>query len=278
MTNVIILRAPDGAIAYMRPAGRRLRLDLPGGDVGMEHTPDRQMKDGEDEAAWIEAVRADTLAACAATLGGLDDRATVPLVSPDGPVSLEWLSHNAGRMRRSDILAHLSSGTLSAEPVDVWLDRVWLDARRKWQEAVVKAADDERQAKTDIERDKAAKCRAVFQRMLSFERAASIPAAAVPTDPLSVSYRPAWAWETPDPVIDIDAEKARGIRLERLRARRDALLKALDVDELRAVGDDESLKAVRDRKQRLRDAPKELAKRLSEASTLAEIDAISLTE
>ena len=255
MTNVIILRAPDGAIAYMRPAGRRLRLDLPGGDVGMEHTPERQMKDGEDEAAWIEATRDDTLAACAATLGGLDDRATVPLVSPDGPVSIEWLSHNAGRLRRSDVLAHLSSGTLSAEPVDVWLDRVWETSRRKWL-----AAPDEN------------------ARMLSFERVASIPAAAVPTDPLSVSYRPAWAWETPDPVIDIDAEKARGIRLQRLRARRDALLKALDVDELRAVGDDENLKAVRARKQQLRDAPKELAKQLSEASTLAEIEAISLTE
>mgnify|MGYP001589396866 CR=1 FL=1 len=99
---------------------------------------------------------------------------------------------------------------------------------------------------------------------------------AIPSDR---EFREAWADTTPEPVIDICMEKARGIHLSRIRAKRNAELAKLDIDATKAqdIGDDVELAQVRARKQELRDFPEIIAPALQAAETIEELKLIVLT-
>ena len=68
-------------------------------------------------------------------------------------------------------------------------------------------------------------------------------------------FRNAWCDVSPEPVIDIDMDKARAIHKDRLRARRAPMLAQLDVDYQRAdeQGDKKKKRDIAIRKQALRD-------------------------
>ena len=84
-------------------------------------------------------------------------------------------------------------------------------------------------------------------------------------------FRNAWTWSTPDPKVDIDIEKARGIHTDNLRRKRTALLTALDAAYMRADenGDVAEKARIVAEKQRLRDFPTDA--RLANAKTPDEI-------
>jgi hypothetical protein len=76
--------------------------------------------------------------------------------------------------------------------------------------------------------------------------------------PADRSWRDAWAWTTPEPVVDICPARAAEITRARLRAERAPLMAALDVKYMRADedGDSAAKAAVARLKQALRDIPK----------------------
>lgn len=100
-----------------------------------------------------------------------------------------------------------------------------------------------------------------------------MPDEAIPTDR---TFREAWADTTPEPTIDIDMPKARGIHLERIRAKRNAELVTLDIEATKAqdMGDAVKLAQVRARKQELRDLPATIKATLEAAKTTDELKRI----
>jgi hypothetical protein len=100
-----------------------------------------------------------------------------------------------------------------------------------------------------------------------------IPDSAIPADR---SFRDAWAQE--GNAITVDMTRARSIQLGRIRAARDAKLKALDLPFLRAVetGDSARQAEIAGEKQRLRDLP--AATDLSKAATPEALKALWPTE
>ena len=55
--------------------------------------------------------------------------------------------------------------------------------------------------------------------------------------------------------IKIDIAKAKDITKDRLRAERKPLLEALDVEQMKVLGDQDAINAIDGLKQQLRDAP-----------------------
>lgn len=73
------------------------------------------------------------------------------------------------------------------------------------------------------------------------------------TMPATKEFREAWTWTTPEPVVDIDFEKAREITKQRLRKERAPLLQSQDVAFQRALEMGGDTAAIVVEKQRLRD-------------------------
>lgn len=75
--------------------------------------------------------------------------------------------------------------------------------------------------------------------------------------PAARDFRDAWAWITPEPVVDICPNAAREVTKARLRAERAPLFAPLDVAYWRAIeaGDAAGMQAAAEAKQRLRDLP-----------------------
>lgn len=75
--------------------------------------------------------------------------------------------------------------------------------------------------------------------------------------PPSREFRGAWCDVTEKPDVDIDMDRARKISMDRIRSRRDALLKATDTSYAVAVerGDGKAAEALKARRQALRDLP-----------------------
>jgi hypothetical protein len=80
----------------------------------------------------------------------------------------------------------------------------------------------------------------------------TMPCSAIPQDRY---FRNAWCDVSPEPIIDLDMDKARAIHKDRLRARRAPMLAQLDVDYQRAdeQGDKKKKRDIAARKQALRD-------------------------
>ncbi len=74
--------------------------------------------------------------------------------------------------------------------------------------------------------------------------------------PASREFRNAWADITLDPTVDIDAAKARDLKLAELRDERNKVLASTDVDFMKALesGDQTSLNSIKEKRQALRDA------------------------
>jgi hypothetical protein len=91
--------------------------------------------------------------------------------------------------------------------------------------------------------------------------------------PVDRYFRSAWTWNTPDPVIDIDMPKARGIHLGFLRMKRNAQLSALDVEYQKALekNDQTLMSQIADKKQGLRDMPETIRPRLDAAGSADEL-------
>jgi hypothetical protein len=252
MTNVIILKAPDGTVAYTRPAGRLARIILPGDDrLGFQTQPVREYQDGQRDSEWLASVRDEVVTALAETLDPLPDHEHAPRFSPpDGKVSLEWLVAHRGQMRMGDILGLLAVHKLEAEPLDEWLERSWKQTVAGWQ------ADPENCA-----------------HFLAMERVADIPASAIPT---GQKYRDCWTWKTKKPEIDIDMDRARAKRAAELRKERNARLKQMDDVEKAARRRKQPLDDVWARMEKLCDAPEIFEPQLRKAKTLAELEAVTL--
>lgn len=87
-------------------------------------------------------------------------------------------------------------------------------------------------------------------------------------------FRKAWTWETPDPVIDIDMEKAREVHRNQIRLIRKPKLDDLDVAYQRAdeAGDTALKQIIATQKQALRDSPADPA--IASAKTPEELKTI----
>lgn len=103
----------------------------------------------------------------------------------------------------------------------------------------------------------------------SWVRVADLPEENIPTDR---SFRDAWTWTTPEPVVDIDFEKAREITKNRLRAERKPLLEEQDILFQRATETGAKTSAIVAEKQRLRD----VTILADKAATLEELKAIKV--
>ena len=88
------------------------------------------------------------------------------------------------------------------------------------------------------------------------------------------AFRNAWCDVTPEPVVDIDMAKARGIHRNRLRALRTPKLAALDIDYQRADEDKDATRkrAIAARKRALRDVTADPA--IEAARTPGELKAV----
>ena len=115
------------------------------------------------------------------------------------------------------------------------------------------------------------KWKAVHTGMYASHR--SMPDSSIPIDR---EFRSAWSDITPQPVIDIDMQKARDIHLSRIRMKRNEMLSKLDIDAIKAqdMGDSEKLLAVRGKKQELRDLPETLRPILDAAETVEQLKEI----
>lgn len=100
-------------------------------------------------------------------------------------------------------------------------------------------------------------------------RVADLPEDAIPADR---SFRDAWAWLTPEPVIDIDFLKAREITKNRLRSERKPLLEEQDILFQRAIETGADTSAIVAEKQRLRD----ITKVADKAATLEKLKVIKV--
>mgnify|MGYP001589012112 CR=1 FL=1 len=89
-------------------------------------------------------------------------------------------------------------------------------------------------------------------------------------------FRAAWAWITPDPVIDSDIGRAREIHRERLRKERAPVLAALDVEYQRAdeQGNAKGKADIAKRKQALRDATAD--PRIEAEATIDDLKSVTL--
>lgn len=96
----------------------------------------------------------------------------------------------------------------------------------------------------------------------------------LPIGILQRRYRAAWALA--DGTVSIDMPKARAVRLAALRQARNAELRRLDVEEMKAAEDAQALAGVRVRKAALRDMPTLVADSLNAAETIQELEAIGL--
>jgi hypothetical protein len=105
---------------------------------------------------------------------------------------------------------------------------------------------------------------------------ASVPPEIIPSDPVSWKYRDAWDWTTPEPKIDIDIEKARGICLKHLRLKRDTELSRLDQEQNRHRRDPAKVEEIENRKVALRDMPNTVADAITAAQTLDALEAVAL--
>jgi hypothetical protein len=95
-----------------------------------------------------------------------------------------------------------------------------------------------------------------------------IPNEAVPTDR---EYRDAFCDVTPEPVIDVDIEKAREIHKDKLRRMRKPLLAALDLEMAMAFRNPALQDEIEARRQTLRDVTADPA--IVAASTIEELKA-----
>lgn len=100
-------------------------------------------------------------------------------------------------------------------------------------------------------------------------RVADIPEGNIPADR---TFRNAWTWTTPEPVVDIDMAKAKEITKNRLRAERKPLLEALDVQVMRAQEAGADTSSLIAEKKRLRD----ITKLADNATTLDALKALKL--
>lgn len=98
-------------------------------------------------------------------------------------------------------------------------------------------------------------------------RVADLPEENMPADR---SFREAWTWTTPDPVIDIDFAKAKEITKNRLRMEREPLLKKLDIEFQKALETGADTTAIIAEKQRLRD----ITKLADTCTTLEELEGL----
>lgn len=73
--------------------------------------------------------------------------------------------------------------------------------------------------------------------------------------PETREWRGAWTWTTKKPEVDICINRAKDVTKERLRWERKPLLEGLDLDTVRAIesGDEQAIKKIADKKQKLRD-------------------------
>lgn len=94
---------------------------------------------------------------------------------------------------------------------------------------------------------------------------------AVPADRY---FRGAWTWNTPDPKVDIDIEKARDIHMVNLRRDRNRKLEELDKETMKVISDPIRLAEVEKQKQALRDMPETIKPQLESATTTDEIKAV----
>jgi len=102
-------------------------------------------------------------------------------------------------------------------------------------------------------------------------RVADLPEENCPNDR---TFRNAWTWTTPDPVIDIDFDKAKEITKDRLRTERKPLLEALDIETMRNITDTTKLVEIEAKKQVLRD----VTKKVDVCKTLDELKAVKVYE
>lgn len=84
------------------------------------------------------------------------------------------------------------------------------------------------------------------------------------------TFRDAWTWTTPEPVIDIDFTKAKEITKNRLRAERKPMLAALDIEVMKNITNPVSLAEIEAKKRGLRD----VTKKVDVCKTLDELKAV----
>jgi hypothetical protein len=78
-------------------------------------------------------------------------------------------------------------------------------------------------------------------------------------------FRDAWSWETDEPVVDINKDKAVEVTKNRLRSEREPKFKELDLQFIQALesGDTKAIEEIKEKKQKLRDVTKLAHKKLS---------------
>jgi hypothetical protein len=83
--------------------------------------------------------------------------------------------------------------------------------------------------------------------------------------PADRDFRDAWSWETDEPVVDINKDKAVEVTKNRLRSEREPVFKELDLLFMQALesGDAKAIEDIKLRKQDLRDITKLANKKLS---------------
>ena len=77
-----------------------------------------------------------------------------------------------------------------------------------------------------------------------------------------------------DMAIIIDIPKAKDITKDRLRAKRKPKLEALDVEQMKVLGDQDAINAIDGLKQQLRDAPAQV----DNLKTVEELKAVTLPD
>ena len=77
-----------------------------------------------------------------------------------------------------------------------------------------------------------------------------------------------------DMAIIIDIAKAKDITKDRLRAERKPKLEALDVEQMKVLGDQDAINAIDGLKQQLRDAPTQV----DNLTTVEELKAVTLPD
>lgn len=91
------------------------------------------------------------------------------------------------------------------------------------------------------------------------------------TLPDSREWRAAWTWQTPDPVIDVDIDRAKEITKDRLRIERAPMLADLDIRIMKAIERGDDISGLAAEKQRLRD----ITGLVADCTTLDELRGLS---
>jgi hypothetical protein len=82
------------------------------------------------------------------------------------------------------------------------------------------------------------------------------------------------AWEIVNSKVTVNIDKAKDITKDRLRAERKPKLEALDVEQMKVLGDQDAINAIDGLKQQLRDAPAQV----DNLTTVEELKAVTLPD